>query len=90
MEQNNNPIVYELSYEFKDGDEDCDNNNEIKSIFIQKADNGWAITTIFYSSEELVEFIEVFNTDKKNSDGNKKAIESIIESMGLKNTIKFE
>lgn len=91
MDEKKNKYEYRVlnvsSIQPKDGDEDGDGVVGISEITIKKADNGWVITSLF-ADEEMTEIIEVFNVEDLK-DGEKKAVQCIIDSMGLQNNIKI-
>ena len=67
----------------KDGDGGDTEIEGLANINVKKVDNGWIINTEYDDADDVT---EVFNNTEQ-SDGNRKAIQAIIESMGLENEV---
>ena len=70
----------------KDGDGGDGEIISVASITINSVDNGWIITTTFEDETEITEVYDVSGND----DGNRQAVECVIDSMGLQNDIKIK
>lgn len=71
---------------FKDGDGDDGEIVLLEKIEVSSVSNGWVIHSFYENGDE---FVEVFDTDGTD-DGNRQAVQCIIESMGLDKEIKVK
>jgi len=81
MESTVKKIDFGKPPEYKDGDGDDTGINELESITLQKADNGFIVTSYYINGDTI---LEVFDEDGKD-DGVIQTMESILDSLGLKN-----
>lgn len=70
----------------KDGDGDDGEIISVEKIEISAVTNGWIVHTMYENGDE---FVEVFDVDGVDN-GNRQAVECIMESMGISHEIKLK